>query len=260
MMNKIIELIVILVSLHLISCQSKDDKLVGQVADYLIKKDYSRAAKLLDEAKALNPQNTCADLYRCRLYLLQDQADKAGKCLDKALTDPGFDSRGSLFFETANLFFKKSQYINAIRCYDAAIKAGEDYSHSYALKSDPSPGAETRWFRKYSFYYFFRANASALNGKCQEALKYYNASINLANKGLRSQDLLQEGVDLMFSDETSDRLDYRRYVGSFFVNRGIVAEKIGLTDEAAQNRQNADQLNFYDDLVLDTNEITCEDN
>jgi tetratricopeptide (TPR) repeat protein len=241
-----------------ISCESKDEKLVRQAGELINKQDLEGAVQLIDQAATLNPENTKAYMLKCKVFLLKDAKTQADEYLEKALTDTDFDSDGDLFFEMGNLYAKSIQYANAIRCYQVAVRNGEEYSHSYVLTSNPSPGAETKWYRSFSFYFFALGNSYAMIGDCKEALNSYNAAIGTANKGMQSGDLMQEGVDLVFSGEKKDRLNYREYVGSFLYNRGLIFSHLNQFSEANEDINQAKELNYIRELVLDSSKINCQ--
>jgi len=252
----LLEIVVLFVCF--ISCESKDEKLVRQAGELINKQDLEGAVQLIDQAATLNPENTKAYLLKCKVFLLLNSNIQADEYLEKALTDTEYDSDGDLFFEMGNLYAKANQYENAIRCYQVAVRNGEEYSHSYALTSNPSPGAETKWFRSFSFYFFALGNAYAMNGDCREALNSYNSAIGAANKGMQSRDLMQEGVDLAFSGEKKDRIDYREYVGAFLYNRGLIFSQLNQFSEANEDLNQAKELNYIRELALDQSKINCK--
>jgi len=239
------------------ACTSKEGKLLSLANKLINDNNFDSALLVIDKAIEINPDYTVAYLEKCKIYILQNNREFAEQCLQKALQSSEDDYMGSSFFEVGNLYYEQRNFKNAISCYKEAIKNGEEYSHSYALTSDPSPGAETKWYRSYSFYFFALGNAYANAGKCTDAYKSFNAAIGVANKGLRSRDLMQEGVDLVFSGENSDRVDYREYVGAFFYNRGLISKLLGKNAEANEDIKAAKELNYINGLVLNVNNIQC---
>jgi len=98
-----------------------------------------------------------------------------------------------------------------------------------------------------------------MNGDCSSSYDNFNNAIGFANKGVKSRDIFQEGVDIIFSSgEYSKRVNYQQYVGTFFYNRGMLSHKLGNEIDAQEDIASAIKLNYLKEEILNIDSIFCK--
>lgn len=215
--KNVILIIIMLASLSFLSCSTPGLELYQQAESHFAKGEYD------------------------------DVVNKTTQALD--LTKGEGDATGKYWLLRAQAYVATNRIDEAITDYQKAIKRGIEYSSSYALLSDPKPGAKAEWFRTFSRYFNHLGIAYAKAGKYEDALVQFRNAIEVAGESVGRVDLTDQLVGEVFGGEVGKRQEFTKTVGAYCYNAGMMEEKLGQISSAKDMKELAVQLDYDKSLV-----------